>query len=281
MPKYYDLVSVQKHFDDLEIIEHIDSGGFKDVFLVEQDGRNIVLKLLPVDRRSRRKRAKREGQAMKEIESDDFVDLIDYFEETVDERRTFVILEEYIPGGTLEEKLEKEDNSLEFGLNLTQTLLELLSEFDQKDMIHRDFKPANIMIDESGEPQVLDVGIVRFEEKESLTPDHMERLGTPGYGAPEQLDYEKDEQSIRMDLFSTGIVMFESITGDHPFVDQGEVVTDAICNGSKRDLSNYVEGEFGEDLQFFFDTLTQPQPNKRYRKPEHALEVFNEIVEGA
>lgn len=277
MPKYYDLDTVEEHFDDLDLVEHIDSGGFKDVFLVNDRGENVVLKLLPVDRRSRRKRAQREGAAMKRIESDHFVDLIDYYEEPISDRRTFIIFEEYISGGTLAAKISRGDVGLDFGLDVTETLLTILEEFDEKEMVHRDIKPANIMIDEGGNPQLLDVGIVRLEEKETLTPDHLERLGTPGYGAPEQMDYEKDKQSTKTDLFSTGVVMFETITGVHPFEDQADSVTEAICEGEKRDLSQLVEGEIGEELQFFFDVLTQTEPGRRYRKPEFALEDLQDI----
>lgn len=277
MPKYYEQSTVESHFQDVNVIQYITSGGFKDVFLVSDDGQETVLKLLPVDRRSRKKRAKRESEAMQKTESDCFVDLLDYYEDEIGGRDTFVMFEEYIDGDTLEQRLKKGGHGLEFGVNVVDTLLELLIEFDEKGMIHRDIKPQNLMIDQNNNVRVLDVGIVRFEEKESITPDHMDRLGTANYGAPEQLDYDKDLQSIRTDLFSSGIVMFESITGEHPFEGQASSVTDAICNGTRKDLSEFVDGELGEELDFFFETLTHPEPNKRFRKPEYAKEHFENI----
>ncbi|WP_313691552.1 serine/threonine protein kinase [Halorarum halobium] len=277
MPKFYDIDVVESHFDGLELIEHIDSGGFKDVFLVNDRGEEVVLKLLPVDRRSRRRRAHREGEAMKEIESNTFVDLIDYYEEEIDGRQTFIIFEEYINGQTLEQYIGDGNFGLDFGLYTISTLLDILKEFDEKEMIHRDIKPANIMVTDDEEIRLLDVGIMRFEEKESLTPDHLDRLGTPFYGAPEQLDYDKSKQSIKTDLFSSGVVMFETITGVHPFKDRGKSVTDAICDGDKQSLTDYIDGDEGEDLDYFFDTLTNPVPSKRFRKPEFAEDFFDSL----
>jgi len=279
MPKYYDTSEVESHFTDLEILEYIASGGFKDVFLVDDQGDEVVLKLLPVERRSTKKRARRESEAMIRTESESFVNLLDYFEDSIEGRDTFVMFEEFIAGETVKETIQGGEYGVEFGLEVMQTLLELLVEFDDKGMIHRDLKPSNLMVDKNGGIRVLDVGIVRFEQKESLTPDHMDRLGTPSYGAPEQLDYDKDLQSIRTDLFSSGIVLFESVTGVHPYKNRGSSVTDAICNGNKADLTEYVDGELGENLGAFFDILTHTEPSKRFRKPAHALERFEEIKE--
>lgn len=278
MPKYYDQSAVESHFEDFTIVDFIDSGGFKDVFLANVEGDDLVLKLLPIDRRSRKRRAHREGEAMEQIKSSSFVNLIDYFEYEINGRRTFVILEEYVAGETLSDRIERGEYSLEFGLYTTETLFDFLVEIDELNMIHRDIKPENIMVNEAGEIRILDVGIVRFEERESITPDHMDRLGTPYYGAPEQLDYDKDKQSIKTDLFSTGIVMFETITGQHPFENRGKSVTDAICEGDKQSLEQYIENaSLGEELNFFFDTLTQPEPNRRFRKPKYAKEDFDSI----
>lgn len=280
MPKFFEESVVDDHFDDFRIVEHIDSGGFKDVFLAEHDGKEIVLKLLPIERRSRRKRANREGEAMQKIESDIFVDLVDYFEEDINGKRTFVILEEYIAGSTLADAIEEGRSGVEFGYKVIDTITNILLEFDKKNIIHRDIKPENIMVDEDNQIRVLDVGIVRFEEKESLTPDHMDRLGTPRYGAPEQLVYNKEKQTIKTDLFSSGIVMFESITGEHPFDIGGTSVTDAICEGKKRNLEGFIgETELGQEFNFVFDTLTKTAPHKRYRKPEYAREDLKTIGE--
>ncbi len=280
MPKYYELDSVRNSLEEYTIHEHIDSGGFKDVFLAERGSEMVVVKLLPIERSSKRRRAKREAEAMTKISSPNFVELLDYFELQIEGKPTFLIEEEYIDGPTLSEKIGQGRYGLDFGFQVTEALLDLLIQFDDLNIIHRDIKPNNIMIDGEGEVILLDVGIVRFEERESVTPDHADRLGTPNYGAPEQLDYNKSLQSIRTDIFSTGIVMFESITGQHPYSNSSKSVSEAIMDGEKAKMKDILEDdEIAEELDELFNVMTQPKPYARYRSPEFAKEKFDEIKE--
>jgi len=280
MPKYYDWSDVKTSLEEYDFKEHIDSGGFKDVFLAERDQDYVVVKLLPVRRVSRKKRAEREAEAMDSITSPNFVNLIDYYKIDVGGIPTFIIEEEYIDGPTLRQKLDRSENSLDLGIQITDTLLDLLIGFEELSIIHRDIKPPNIMISEDGEIILLDVGIVRFEERESITPDHLDRLGTPNYGAPEQLDYDKNLQSVRTDIFSTGIVLFESITGVHPYSNTGKSISQAILDGDKIGFEGLLDDDdLAEELDTVFEIMTQTEPNVRYRKPEYAKEDFEEIKE--
>jgi serine/threonine-protein kinase len=127
---------------------------------------------------------------------------------------------------------------------------------------------------------LLDVGIVRFEERDSITPDHADRLGTPDYGSPEQLDYDKDLQSIRTDILSTGIVMFESVTGIHPYDQTSSSPSQAILSDKKVMYNDYLdEDEPITDLNEMFTTMTEKQPFLRYPGPEEAMETLAEIKE--
>lgn len=278
MPKYYSLSNVESALPEYSIERHIDSGGFKDVFLAKANEETVVVKLIPTERSSRKRRARREAEAMVKIDSPHFVDLRDYFEVEISGSSSFLLEEEYIDGPTLREVIDNEQYGIELGMHVTETLLNLLIQFSELNIIHRDIKPPNIMFDETSEMILLDVGIVRFEERESVTPDHADRLGTPNYGAPEQLDYNKELQSIRTDIFSTGIVMFESLTGVHPFSNKGKSISEAIMDGDKSDLQELMDKDaISESLGEMFDIMTETKPHNRYRKPEFTLEEFNEI----
>lgn len=287
MRREYDLSTASEGIDEYTLVEKIGSGGFKDVFLANRDGgEQVVVKLLPVDRTQRRKRAEREADAMERISSDIFVDLLDHYETVVDETDTYVLVEEFIDGPTLKEIISSGDFGITLGLSVISAILDVLPELDENGLIHRDIKPSNIMVDATENIRLLDVGIVRFEERESLTPNHASRgPATPQYAAPEQLNNDKEAQGVRTDIFSSGIVLFEAISGEHPFEVPGKSKTEAIVDGDKRDLDGYIRdqggsAEFAEELQFFFDIITQPEPHLRYRKPEFAMEQLQEILEG-
>jgi serine/threonine-protein kinase len=193
---------------------------------------------------------------------------------------TFVMEEEFIEGPTLREKIDRGENGLEFGIRVADVLLDLLVQFEELNIIHRDIKPNNIMLNEEDEIILLDIGMVRFEERESITPDHLDRLGTAEYGAPEQLDYDKDLQSIRTDIFSTGIVMFETITGVHPYSNTGKSISESILEGEKMDFTGILDDEdLSQEISDVFEIMTSTEPHMRYRKPEFVREDFDGVKE--
>ena len=282
MPKYFEFSAVEEDLPEYSFTEHIDSGGFKDVFLADSGGERVVVKILPTERSSQKRRARREAEAMEQINSTSFVDLRDYDEVSIRGTPSFLLEEEYIDGPTLEEVLDNGGHGVDRAIEVTQTLLDLLIQFADLNIIHRDIKPQNIMFNSDGSMILLDVGIVRFEERESVTPDHAKRLGTPNYGAPEQLDYEKELQSIRTDIFSTGVVMFETLTGVHPYAQEGKSISEAIMDGERSNLSEFLDNdELAEQFGEMFERMTEQEPYHRYRKPEFAREKLDAIKEVA
>ena len=89
-----------------------------------------------------------------------------------------------------------------------------------RDIVHRDIKPQNVLIDEEGSAKVTDFGIARSLDEEGLTADGRV-LGTTDYVSPEQaLGHDVNGQS---DIYSLGIVLFEMLTGDVPFHGENQV----------------------------------------------------------
>ena len=194
-----------------------------------------------------------------------------------DGETVFVIVEEYIPGETLKKKIEDEEFGIELGIQVAKSLLRVLIEFDENDIIHRDIKPSNIMIDGEDNIKLLDVGVARFVNKESLTADDAGYgPGTKGYRAPEQIQNKKHQQDIRTDMFSVGIVMYEAITGEHPFGVEPGSRTEAILEGRRSELQDSLDNP---ELNAIYSKLTEHEQHNRYRKPEFALEEL-EMVEG-
>lgn len=275
---------VQNHFPEFEIETHIADGGQKKVYLGEYDGEQVVIKLIPTERRRSARRAKREVETMEAVDADALVNLIDYFTDSIESTSVLVMVEEYIPGPTLHEVISNGDASTDLGINVAQTLLEALQKFDEVNIVHRDIKPSNIIIAPGDEVRLLDVGIARMLTRTSITPTRASHgPGTPTYASPEQLNNNKDLQDIRSDLFSSGIVMFESITGAHPFAsDDLELpIPDAILQNDKKPLAGYLDDtSLEQKLHPVYDKMTKPQPFQRYRQPQHALEELNAATGG-
>ena len=88
----------------------------------------------------------------------------------------------------------------------------------QHDVLHRDLKPGNILLDNHGEPLVSDFGLARCEAVSSYLTRSLSSFGTPGYIAPEQADGPAANLTAAADIYSLGAILFELLTGRTPFV---------------------------------------------------------------
>lgn len=121
---------------------------------------------------------------------------------------------EYVAGQSLREYLSRGWKfSLAETISLLSQLLDALGEAHAKGVLHRDIKPGNLMITESGRLKVTDFGIARMDSTNITRTESV--LGSPGYMAPEQ--YTGGECDRRVDIFSSGVVLYRLLTGRMPF----------------------------------------------------------------
>jgi predicted Ser/Thr protein kinase len=123
----------------------------------------------------------------------------------------------YLPGRTLDKLLEAGTLTVEQAVAFTQQIAGALDEIHDRNLVHRDVKPANIMVDERGRATLLDFGIVRAAEGTRLTTT-MAVLGTPEYMAPEQAELDEARGvDWRADVYALGVVAYEMLVGRPPF----------------------------------------------------------------
>lgn len=271
---------LQENLQDYEVIDHIETGGQKKVFKASKDGQNVALKVVPVEERQRQERAERAIEAMETIESENLVNLIDYFTQNIEGTPVKIVIEEFIEGNTLRRRLEEGPLDPVEALGVFEKILRVISKFGNHRIVHRDIKPENIMFTEEGEPILLDVGIARFLEKDTITPSFLETgPGTHSYSAPEQLRNDKEQIDTRTDLFALGIVLYESLTSEHPFdIDEDTNIPDAILEDQKKELRGYLSNfQLEDEINPIFERLTKHHPHQRYRKAEFVLEDLGDI----
>ena len=202
------------------ITEQLGQGGMATVFKafdthVERD---VAVKFIRSERLSTQsaetviKRFKREAQALAKLSHPNILTVLDYGEH---EGQLYLVTE-FMPGGTLKEKLGKQIHWAE-AAKLLAPIARALEYAHGQGIIHRDIKPANILISPSGLPILADFGIAKMLESE-LTSDLTGTnvgVGTPDYMAPEQglgkgVDHRPDDYAL-------GIVFYEMITGRKPY----------------------------------------------------------------
>jgi len=204
------------------ILRRIGAGGMGEVFLAHDDhlDRDAAIKLLPpstVSDDTARRRFHKEAIALSRLNHPNIATIYDFdSQHGVD----FLVME-YIPGLTLKEKLTRGRLAEAEVLALGEQLAEGLAAAHEHGVIHRDLKPGNLQVNEEGHLKILDFGLAKLRSPvnpnattESLTstPDI---AGTLAYMAPEQLS--GGDVDARTDIHAAGFVLYEMITGRHPF----------------------------------------------------------------
>ena len=191
-----------------EIVGKIGSGGSADVYeaLDLETGRDVALKVVD-ERAAVAGRVVREVEAARALDHPDIVALLDFFS---DGRRSFLVWE-LVRGESLAE-LVGELRDDEAVLAVAQ-ICEALSYAHARGVVHRDVKPQNVMVDRQGVVKVMDFGIARLADADTLTAEG-ELLGTVAYMSPEQAAGRRVGPPT--DVYSAGLLLYELLTGENP-----------------------------------------------------------------
>ncbi len=143
--------------------------------------------------------------------------------ECIESDGTLTVIEEYIQGQNLEERLEEEGCfSEEETVRITEEICEALKLLHEQSppMIHRDLKPSNVLLDKDGQVKIVDFDAARNFDEEKDTDTVV--MGTRRYAAPEQYGYAQTD--ARTDIYALGVMMNRMVTGQYP--------SEARCEGA-------------------------------------------------
>lgn len=130
-------------------------------------------------------------------------------------------------------------------------------------VIHRDLKPSNILVDDSGEPHLMDFGLAKRKELEvSITTDGA-ILGTPAYMSPEQARGEANRVDGRSDVYSAGVILFQMLTGELPFRGSTRMLLQKVINDDAPGPRT-LEGRVPRDLDTICLKCLEKEPARRY-----------------
>ena len=203
-------------FDDrYEVVRKLGSGGMADVYLANDRllGRQVALKILSTRYAHDEQfveRFRREASSAAGLNHPNIVQIYDRGEA----EGTYYIAMEYLEGRSLKEIIVKyAPLSPELLVSVSVQILEALRFAHRRDVIHRDIKPQNIIVDNEGRVKVTDFGIARAGSASTMT-EAGSILGTAHYLSPEQAQGQPVEAAS--DLYSLGVVMYEMATGQPP-----------------------------------------------------------------
>ncbi|MFQ5653031.1 MAG: protein kinase, partial [bacterium] len=222
--------------------------------------RDVAIKFLPrqiAASEEDRERFKIEAQAAAALNHPNIA-TIHAIEEHDDEM--FIVME-YIEGRELKSTIDDRQLSIVDVLDTATQIAAGLRAAHKKGVVHRDIKSANIMITEEGQVKIMDFGLAKIGRGAQLTKAHS-TLGTAAYMSPEQARGEAVDH--RSDIWSVGVVLYEMLTGKHPFPgDYEQAVIYSILNEEPEPIAQ-LRPETPETLRHIVEKALQKKPAARY-----------------
>lgn len=275
------------HVGPYRLVERIGTGGMSVVYRAERaDGhykQHVAIKLLPryfeTDRRVARFQAER--QILARLNHPNVARLLDG---GLTEAGQPYLVMEYVDGVPITDYCATHACSLKTRLKLLRTVCEALHHAHQNLVVHRDLKPDNILVTESGKVKLLDFGIAKLlHSTPHSTSQALTRTGecpmTPAYAAPEQI--KGGAITTATDIYQLGVLAYHILTGTHPFRNFDTSVQQAILDTAPPPPSSAVQSASepatwaskpGASLTADLDTVVlkalRKEPTRRYRSAQ-------------
>jgi eukaryotic-like serine/threonine-protein kinase len=260
--------------------ESLGSGGMGEVYLAHDEvlDRDVALKVLRSHYAGDEEfaaRFRREARSAASLSHPNIVQVYDRGE-TGD--GTSYIAMEYVPGGTLKEQIERRGP---FGDRETAAvgaqIADALGAAHERGVIHRDIKPQNVLVTDSGDLKVTDFGLARAASAATSSASGT-IFGTAGYISPEQALGEP--VGPRSDLYSLGVILYEMLTGELPFTADNSI---AVCMKHVTEPPRppkHLNPEISDGMDALVVNLLAKNPAGRYASATELLDDLDRVRDG-
>lgn len=263
----------QKINDRYEIIKTIGEGGMANVYLANDLilDRKVAIKVLRGDLSNDEKfirRFKREALSVSNLSHPNIVEVYDVGEED----GNYYIVMEYIEGKTLKQLLQKRGAlTLPEVIDIMSQLTDGLAHAHEAYIIHRDIKPQNIMIEDNGMIKITDFGIAMALNSTQLTQTNSV-MGSVHYLPPEQANGKGS--TIKSDIYSLGILMYELLTGSVPF--KGDTAVEIALKHMKEKIPSIRKQNptIPQSVENIVIKATAKNPKNRY---DSVREMYSDL----
>jgi serine/threonine protein kinase/WD40 repeat protein len=272
-----------------ELLGELGKGGMGIVYKARQAGLNrlVALKMIRSGLGAGREELERfraEAQAVARLQHPNIVQIFEIGEwtsSTSQESMPFFSLE-YVPGGSLAEKLAGHPQPPREAAELVETLAQAMHYAHAHGIIHRDLKPANVLLVLSGEPvaKITDFGLAKELDADSARTRAGVILGTPSYMSPEQAEGNVARIGPLTDVYALGAILYEMLTGRPPF--RGTNAYETMEQVRMREPVPPAQLQPGvpRDLETISLKCLQKDPQKRYGSAAALAEDVRAFLDG-
>src|SRR5215213_1360820 len=273
--------------DNYRILEKLGAGGQGEVYKAVDTklGRTVVIKVLPPDltvKEANLKRFEREARLASSLDHPNICTIFDLGEAG----DVHYIAMQSIEGRNVRQLVNGRPLELKSALSIAIQVADALATAHAKGIIHRDIKAGNVMVTDSGQAKVLDFGLAKLLDEETARTEgihHTELTeigvpyGTATYAAPEQA--RGDRVDRRADIFSTGVLLYEMLTGIWPFQGRNSVeVRHAVLHGRPTPVAQMRRDGAPPRLQQVLDRALAKEPRDRYQRMEEFRDDLKAVL---
>src|SRR5262245_61368687 len=270
-----------------KITHKLGAGGQGTVYkaIDQKLGRTVVIKLLPPEltvKANNLKRFEREARLASSLDHPNICTIFD-MDET---NGLHYIAMQYVEGKNVRQLCNGRPLELQSALRIGIQTADALAAAHMRGIIHRDIKSGNVMVTDSGQVKILDFGLAKLlddgETQSGIDRTQLTEIGVPygtaTYAAPEQA--RGDRVDTRADIFSTGVLLYEMLTGTWPF--RGKTTIDvrhAVIHDQPKSLAEMRPGETPARLQQILDKAMAKDPRDRYQKITELRDELRKVLQ--
>lgn len=256
------------------LVRYLDSGSFGRVFLGwdEELERLVAVKLPRAGLHINDdliEEFRREARLAAKVEHPGIVPIYDI---GIDEELGKYIISAYIDGCNLSHWRKAQKPTFEESIQMVIKIAEIIGFAHEHQLVHRDLKPSNIMVDQSGDPHLVDFGLATWIEP-NRERNSTSLIGSPGYFPPEYLETEHCPTNLRRDMYSLGVVLYELLTGSLPYEMKQDSWKTILKNETPVRPRNW-NPRIPHDLETLCLKAIHRDPDKRY---QNAAEFINDL----
>jgi serine/threonine-protein kinase len=270
-----------------KVLEKLGAGGQGTVYKAVDSklGRTVVIKVLPEELLAKEANVKRFEREARLASSLDHPNICTIFDLNVIEGVHFIAMQ-YIPGRNVRQLVNGKPLQIESALSIAIQVTDALAVAHAQGIIHRDIKAGNVMVTSKGQAKVLDFGLAKLLDDDAARTSgihHTELTevgipyGTATYAAPEQA--RGDRVDSRADIFSTGVLLYEMLTGSWPFKGKSAVdVRHAVLHEEPPPINAARSYPIPDRLQQIVNRALQKNPRDRYQQISQFRDDLRAVV---
>ena len=278
----------RKSLKNYKILDKLGVGGQGTVYKATDGklGRTVVVKVLPAELTAREANLRRFEREARLASSLDHPNICTIFDLDEAEGHHFIAMQ-YVEGRNVRQLVNGHPLDLKSTLLIGLQVTDALAAAHARGIIHRDIKSGNVMVTPSGQVKILDFGLAKLlddtddSSKSTIHRTDLTEIGVPygtaTYAAPEQARGDKVDK--RADIFSTGVLLYEMLTGTWPFRGKTSIdVRHAVLHDAPRPVAELRKEAIPGRLQQVLDRCLAKEPRDRYQKMEEVRDDLRAVL---